>query len=90
MLPRGKITPMADHNCLPECVAWTGTARCHCSACGETFTSISGFDLHRSGSRDRRFKQGECSDPAERGLVLNDRGYWRSPGERDYDDIFGR
>lgn len=39
--------------------------------CGETFSSISAFDLHQRGDR--------CVPPASVGLVLNGRGQWGSP-----------
>lgn len=49
---------------------WTGTSRCHCSGCHQTFSSITSFDAHR-----RRF---QCLDPATIGLVQTN-GLWHSP-----------
>lgn len=53
---------------------WTGIAAAHCSGCHLTFTSVSGFTLHRKG--------GNCSVPADLGMVLADRKYpaWAMPG----------
>ena len=58
-------------------------SRCLCRSCGETFSGESPFDMHRTG----RFEDG--SDPrrcltrdemAERRMVLDEAGVWRSPG----------
>lgn len=67
-----------------NCAAtWTGLGIAHCAECHATFTTASNFDRHRAGSKDRRFAAGQCSDPAARGLVLNDRGQWSMPGRED-------
>ncbi len=47
--------------------------RCFCSGCGEYFTSVSGFDKHQKVN-------GPCYRPEERGLILNDIGYYQYPG----------
>lgn len=62
---------------------WAGFGIAHCSSCHRTFTTTANFDRHRAGSKDRRFIAGECSDPAERGLVPNGRGQWSAPGRED-------
>lgn len=56
-----------------------GTRFCKCSACGQYFGGIGGFDMHRVGHWERRL----CLDPAavvgragNRKLWLNERGYW--------------
>jgi hypothetical protein len=61
---------------------WTGLNICHCAAtgCHRTFTGITAFDKHRGGTK-RGEKAGECSDPLNVGLVLNDRGQWANPGD---------
>lgn len=53
---------------------WTAISAAHCSGCHLTFTSVSGFTLHRKG--------GKCSVPADLGMVLADRKYpaWAMPG----------
>lgn len=55
-----------------------GTNYCKCSACGEYFGGVSGFDLHRRGTEDRA-----CLPPSQVAnkegkslLRLNERGYW--------------
>lgn len=58
---------------------WTGYSTSHCSAsgCHQTFTSISTFDRHRS--------DGQCHDPAERGLVHVTKRYWSGWGRSGED-----
>lgn len=58
---------------------WSGTSMAHCAGCHRTFTTVGNFDKHRSGSRSGH-AAGECSDPADRGLVENARGQWSAPG----------
>jgi hypothetical protein len=54
---------------------WGGFRTAHCGACHETFTTPANFDRHRL--------QDECAPPADRGLVLNERGQWAQPGRED-------
>jgi hypothetical protein len=56
---------------------WGGANTSHCAACHETFSTVANFDRHRLG--------GACLPPADRGLVLNSRGYWGQPGRDDAD-----
>src|SRR5262245_43736264 len=68
---------------------WTGLGPCHCAACHNTFTSPTGFDMHRRG--------GQCRYPADAGLVPIERLHWTGwgrPGEpperhtlEDYDRV---
>lgn len=58
------------NRCRKGCT-WTGLSRCHCSACHETFGGITGFDMHRRGSR--------CSGPENLGLKQNGAGIWVTP-----------
>ena len=53
---------------------WAGMSTAHCASCHITFTSVSGFTLHRKG--------GTCATPADLGMVLSDRKYpaWALPG----------
>ena len=44
---------------------WTGLTAAHCSACHETFTGITAFDLHR--------RRGKCLWPPDIGLVAANR-----------------
>lgn len=71
------------HHCGRCPARWSGSNIAHCAECHRTFTTVANFDRHRAGSKDRAFDQGECSDPSERGLVLNDRGQWAAPGRED-------
>jgi hypothetical protein len=63
---------------------WTGYSTCHCSAagCHRTFTSITAFDAHRTGSHANGERH--CLDPATVGLVPVTKTYWTgwgNPGE---------
>ena len=68
----------------PHCNGtWTGLTTCHCSSCHRTFSSISAFDMHRSGSHAESTRH--CVDPASAGLVPVTKLYWSGwarPGER--------
>lgn len=69
-----------------KCAAeWSGLAVAHCSVCCQSFSAVSSFDKHRSGSKDKTFTQGECSDPSLRGLVRNRHGYWGMPSDREFE-----
>jgi hypothetical protein len=59
---------------------WGGLNTCHCSACHETFTGITAFDMHRAGSHAGN--QRHCLPPAGVGLVDAERKYpcWGRPG----------
>jgi hypothetical protein len=67
---------------------WSGAVIAHCSTCHRTFTSPSGFDRHRSrkyddssGKRVMVRDYGQCYDPADDGMVQNDRGQWGMPND---------
>ena len=53
----------------------TGVASCGCTACGEVFTSRTGFDRHQ------RHRDGTtaCLDPAAAGLERKASGRWGYP-----------
>lgn len=60
-----------------------GSSLCLCrGGCGRYFQSVRAFDRHRDGPWDKRRC---CTTPrmAERGLVLDPRGFWRFP-KRQY------
>lgn len=67
-----------SHECLPECVNWTGTKKCHCTGCGENFSVVTNFDKHR---REPDADNNHCKSPASVGLVQNSRGTWIKPME---------
>ncbi len=50
-------------------------ARCRCSACGETFNSISTFDAHRGGSYEARHCL-TCTEMTARGWHQNAGRFW--------------
>ena len=59
----------------------TGTNFCKCSACGEYFGGVRGFDLHRRGEYPDRtcLAPSRVADKKNRPLLrLNERGYWVS------------
>ena len=59
---------------------WGGLRTAHCSACHQTFTTPTAFDLHRSGSHADETRH--CISPADVGLVDAGRQYpcWGYPG----------
>lgn len=42
---------------------WGGTSTCHCSGCHETFTGLTAFDQHRTGSHTHGTRR--CLPPAD-------------------------
>ena len=60
---------------------WTGLKTAHCSACHQTFTTPSAFDLHRTGSHANGKRA--CLPPEAVGLVDADRNYpcWGYPAK---------
>jgi hypothetical protein len=61
---------------------WTGLAVAHCPTCCETFTGVTAFDAHRSGSHANDTRH--CLDPATVGLVAVTKRTWSGwgyPGE---------
>lgn len=65
------------HKCSATCTqGWSPGRRCHCMVCGENFTVVANFDKHR--------KDGQCLPPESIGMVLNERGIWAKPGEREF------
>lgn len=61
--------------------AWGGLKTAHCTGCCETFTTISSFDKHRTGSHSQGTRH--CLAPAAVGLVDAGRGYpcWGFAGD---------
>lgn len=53
-------------------------AACHCAACQREFTSLTAFDRHQTAG-DGSFGSVTCHEPAERGLMRNERGRWGFP-----------
>jgi hypothetical protein len=72
-----------SHACTARCVAgWQASRKCHCSVCGENFSTEANFMRH--------FVKDECVDPSTRDMVRNKRGVWTKKGEVDLDERFGR
>jgi hypothetical protein len=72
----------------PRCSKhWGGLKTAHCTACHETFTVVSTFDKHRTGSHPLSTRT--CVDPATVGLVDAGRAYpcWGSPGDGRFDNV---
>ena len=70
-------------NTCSSCVKeWTGTSRCHCSGCHETFSGITTFDSHRVSNTGR----GKCKSPNHMGLEQNEKGVWSIPHEEVTED----
>lgn len=61
---------------------WGGLSTGHCPACHRTFTGITAFDKHRTGSHT---EGRSCLDPETVGLVDAGRAYpcWGFPGGSD-------
>jgi uncharacterized C2H2 Zn-finger protein len=58
-----------------------GSCFCRCPECGEYFASETSFDLHRTGSHQKReracFAPIEVRDKHSRPMLrLNEKGYW--------------
>jgi hypothetical protein len=69
-----------------KCQAWWGGLKtCHCATCHCTFTTVTGFDLHRRGSYEPDNRH--CVDSVTAGLVDAGRVYpcWGRPQNRDDD-----
>jgi hypothetical protein len=80
-------TAEAGTTYCPRCSArWGGLKTSHCTACHETFTTVTSFDKHRTGSHpvDTR----SCLDPASVGLVSAGRAYpcWGFVGRSEETD----
>jgi hypothetical protein len=78
--------PMS-HNCKGQgCTAkWGPNRKCHCTLCGENFSSPTGFDKHQQRNADPI-----VCDPKAAGLELNARGVYAMPGEEDISERFKR
>lgn len=62
-----------SHGCNGCSNRWGGLNTAHCAACHETFTTVTAFDKHRSGSHAKGTRH--CLPPEEAGLVLASRDY---------------
>lgn len=77
------------HGCNRCTKRWSGFNMAHCASCHETFGGVGSFDKHRAGSKDKQRVQGECTPPADIGLVLNEHGTWTVPSNGlDFKEVF--
>jgi hypothetical protein len=67
------VTGQLPHHCGKCDNRWHGYNTAHCGACHQTFTAVTAFDKHRTGSHSRGTRR--CLPPAEAGLVLSSRSY---------------
>jgi hypothetical protein len=73
-----------DPDNIPKCLAtcgrcdarWYGLGIAHCGCCHLTFTSVTGFDVHRYKGRCRTTEELQAL-----GYEPNSRGHWRKPIE---------
>jgi hypothetical protein len=73
-------TPAQSGTCTQCGAGWGGLKTAHCAGCHQTFTAITAFDKHRTGSHPNATRQ--CLDPATVGLIDAGRAYqcWGAPG----------
>lgn len=82
-----KAGTSASVTVCPRCNAiWGGFKTAHCTACHETFTTVSTFDKHRTGSHPNSTRH--CLRPADVGLVDAGRAYpcWAQAGSYERED----
>lgn len=66
-------------------------AKSACSACGNVFKSVSGFDMHRIGSFEPNLRR--CLTPGEmlsKGMSVNSDGQWITKVDKDGQVWIGR
>jgi hypothetical protein len=80
------ILAQAPHGCGRCNARWGGLNTSHCSGCHETFTSLSAFDAHRTGSHANGTRT--CLPPTKAGLVQANRPYpcWGTEGNDRWND----
>lgn len=63
---------------------WGGLKTCHCTGCHQTFTAITAFDAHRTGSHPDETRH--CLQPGSVGLIDAGRGYpcWGAAGAESH------
>ena len=69
------------HGCTRCTNRWGGLNTAHCAACHETFTGLTAFDAHRTGSHAKSTRH--CANPTDVGLVNAGRAYpcWGFPSD---------
>ena len=76
--PERLVGPTARRGIAPTLPLPPGTGYCHCTACGLTFRSETGFTAHRVGdySQGRRPRCLTVDELTARGWLPNAAGYW--------------
>ena len=71
------------HHCAGCTSRWNGANTAHCAGCHLTFTGLTAFDKHRTGSHTKHLY---CLSPEDAGLVLSGRLYpcWGFPTANDF------
>jgi hypothetical protein len=74
------------HSCGKCGQRWNGLNTAHCTACHHTFTGITAFDQHRTGSHAKSTRH--CLTPNTVGLVDAGRAYpcWAHQGSNTHWD----
>ena len=77
MHPCVKTVRFSTVQAIPMVLGGKGMPKSCCSGCGRMFTSLSAFDLHRTGKFQRKMR---CcltdQEMRERGMVQNEKGWW--------------
>jgi hypothetical protein len=69
LLCRQKMAPVHGGN--------PAMPKSYCSGCGRTFTSLSAFDLHRTGKFQRKMRRCLTEQGMQAiGMVQNEKGWW--------------
>lgn len=82
----GNGIPVPPWGCTRCDSRWNGLKTAHCAACCQTFTTVSTFDKHRSGSHPNSTRH--CVPPADAGLTDAGRAYpcWAQTGTYERED----
>lgn len=80
---QNSILTAGTHGCARCPNRWGGFKTAHCGACHRTFTGLTAFDKHRTGSHTNDTRH--CLPPESVGLVNAGRAYpcWGFSGEGD-------
>jgi hypothetical protein len=79
------VTKQPPHQCGSCTLRWGGLNTSHCNGCHRTFTGMTAWEAHRTGTH---VKGRYCLDPADVGLVDAGRSYpcWALPGTYERED----
>lgn len=73
------------HQCSGCDASWNGYNTAHCNGCHRTFTGMTAWEAHRTGTHT---KGRTCLNPQDVGLIDAGRKYscWANPGTYDYEE----